>query len=131
MNVVQFLYMIFFFLINELVHLVWLSEQVKEFHAHTAAVNDLSFDIEGEFIASCSDDGSVVINSLFTDEKLKFDYHRPMKAVALDPDYARKSSRRFVTGGVAGQLLLNMKRWLGYRDQVLLAFCSFPCCIAT
>lgn len=92
--------------------------QVKEFAAHTAGVNDLSFDIEGEYIGSCSDDGSVVINSLFTDEKMKFEYHRPMKAIALDPDYAKKSSRRFVAGGLAGHLYFNSKKWLGFRDQV-------------
>lgn len=95
--------------------------QVKEFSAHTATVNDLCFDLEGEYIGSCSDDGSVVINSLFTDEKMKFEYHRPMKALAIDPDYARKSSRRFATGGLAGHLLFNMKKWIGYRDQVFLS----------
>lgn len=94
------------------------SLQVKDFSDHTAAVNDLSFDIDGEYIGSCSDDGSIVINSLFTDEKMKFDYHRPMKAIALDPEYARKSSRRFAAGGLAGNLYLNSKKWLGYRDQV-------------
>ncbi|KAK4492678.1 hypothetical protein RD792_003498 [Penstemon davidsonii] len=93
--------------------------QVKEFIAHTAAVNDLCFDIEGEYIGSCSDDGSVVISSLFTEERMKFEYHRPMKAIALDPDYVRKSSRRFVTGGLAGHLYFNMKKWMGFRDQVL------------
>lgn len=41
-----------------------------------------------------------------------------MKAVALDPDYARKMSRRFAGGGLAGHLYLNSKKWLGYRDQV-------------
>ncbi|XP_016478552.1 vacuolar protein sorting-associated protein 41 homolog [Nicotiana tabacum] len=102
------------------VHILdFLGNQIKEFAAHTAAVNDLCFDTEGEYVGSCSDDGSVVINSLFTDERMKFDYHRPMKAIALDPDYARKSSRRFVTGGLAGHLYLNVKKWLGYRDQVL------------
>ncbi|GMI97211.1 VACUOLAR PROTEIN SORTING 41, vacuolar protein sorting 41, ZIGZAG SUPPRESSOR 2 [Hibiscus trionum] len=102
------------------VHILdFLGNQVKEFAAHSAAVNDLSFDIEGEYIGSCSDDGSVVLNSLFTDEKLKFEYHRPIKAIALDPDYARKSSRRFVTGGLAGHLYFNTKKWLGYKDQVL------------
>ncbi|KAK7262225.1 hypothetical protein RJT34_29788 [Clitoria ternatea] len=102
------------------VHILdFLGNQVKEFSAHAAAVNDLSFDVEGEYIGSCSDDGSVVINSLFSDERLKFEYHRPMKAVALDPDYARKMSRRFVAGGLAGHLYLNSKKWLGYRDQVL------------
>ncbi|MBA0708364.1 hypothetical protein Golax_023494, partial [Gossypium laxum] len=92
---------------------------VKAFAAHSAAVNELSFDKEGEYLGSCSDDGSVVINSLFIDEKLKFEYHRPMKAIALDPDYARKSSRRFVAGGLAGHLYFNTKKWLGYKDQVL------------
>lgn len=93
--------------------------QVREFTAHSATVNELSFDAAGEYIGSCSDDGSVVVNSLYTDEKERFDYHRPMKAVALDPEYAHKSSRRFVAGGLAGQLVLNTKGWLGYRDQVL------------
>ncbi|KAG5515636.1 hypothetical protein RHGRI_036620 [Rhododendron griersonianum] len=102
------------------VHILdFLGNQVKEFPAHTATVNDLCFDIEGEYIGSCSDDGSVVINSLFTDERMQFDYHRPMKAIALDPDYAKKTSRRFVAGGLAGHLYLNMKKWIGYRDQVL------------
>lgn len=59
-----------------------------------------------------------MIISLFTDEKQKFEYHRPMKAIAIDPDYARKASRRFVTGGLAGNLYFNTKKWLGYRDQV-------------
>ncbi|GFZ17830.1 vacuolar protein sorting 41 [Actinidia rufa] len=102
------------------VHILdFLGNQVKELPAHTATVNDLCFDIEGEYIGSCSDDGSVVINSLFTDERMQFEYHRPMKAIALDPDYARKSSRRFVAGGLAGHLYFNMKKWIGYRDQVL------------
>ncbi|KAL0927682.1 hypothetical protein M5K25_001880 [Dendrobium thyrsiflorum] len=93
--------------------------QVKEFSAHSATVNDLCFDAEGEYVSSCSDDGSVVINSLFTDERMKFEYHRPMKSIALDPDYSRKSTRRFVAGGLAGQLFLNSKTWLGYNKQVL------------
>ena len=106
-------------LLWEEIYWSWLASlQVKEFTAHTAAVNDLSFDVEGEYIGSCSDDGSVVINSLFTDEKIKFEYHRPMKAIALDPDYAKKSSRRFVAGGLAGHLYFNSKKWLGFRDQV-------------
>ncbi|CAO2813254.1 unnamed protein product [Amaranthus hypochondriacus] len=97
----------------------FLGNQVKEFRAHKAAVNDLSFDIDGEFLGSCSDDGSVVISSLFTDEKRKFEYHRPMKAIALDPDYARKSLRRFVAGGLAGQLVFYTKKWFGYQEQIL------------
>lgn len=49
---------------------------------------------------------------------MKFEYRRPMKAIALDPEYSRKTSRRIVAGGLSGNLILNMKKWLGYRDQV-------------
>lgn len=66
-----------------------------------------------------------MIISLFTDEKLKFEYHRPMKAIAIDPDYAR-SSRRFVAGGLAGNLYFNVKKWLGYRDQVFCHLSLYP-----
>ncbi|XP_019056194.1 PREDICTED: vacuolar protein sorting-associated protein 41 homolog isoform X2 [Nelumbo nucifera] len=97
----------------------FLGNQVKEFRAHTAMVNDLSFDTEGEYVGSCSDDGYVVINNLFTDDRMKFEYLRPMKAISLDPYYSRKSSQRFVAGGLAGHLYLNTKKWIGYRDQVL------------
>ncbi|KAK1326829.1 hypothetical protein QJS10_CPA01g00116 [Acorus calamus] len=92
---------------------------VKAFSSHTATVNDLSFDKEGEYIGSCSDDGFVVIHSLFTDERMKFEYHRPMKAIAVDPEYSQNASRRFIAGELAGNLFLNTKKWLGYRDQVL------------
>jgi hypothetical protein len=34
---------------------------------------------------------------------------RPCQTVALDPDYAVKKSRQFVTGGLAGNLVLNSK----------------------
>lgn len=97
----------------------FLGNKIQGFPAHTSVVNDLCFDIEGEYIGSCSDDGTVVINNLFSDETLKFTYRRAMKTIALDPEYARKSSRRFVTGGVAGDLYFNVKKWIGYRDQLL------------
>ncbi|CAM8892626.1 unnamed protein product [Rhodiola kirilowii] len=103
-----------------IVHILdFLGNQVKEFPSHTSVVNDLSFDIDGEYVASCSDDGCIVINSLFSDENMRFEYHRPMKAVAVDPEYARKVSKRFIAGGLAGNLYLNLKKWLGFRDQVL------------
>lgn len=92
---------------------------MKQFAAHTSTVNELSFDSEGEYIGSCSDDGSVVINSLYTDDTAKFEYHRPMKSVALDPDYSKKSTIQFAAGGLAGQLIFNTKGWLGSRDQVI------------
>jgi hypothetical protein len=51
----------------------------------------------------------VVINGLFGQETHSFNYKRPVKAVALDPNYSKSNSRRFVSGGLAGQLILNEK----------------------
>ena len=38
--------------------------QVKRYEAHRSRVNDLSFDERAEHVASCSDDGSVVVRAL-------------------------------------------------------------------
>ncbi|KAF9428093.1 Vacuolar protein sorting-associated protein 41 [Podila epigama] len=91
----------------------------QKFQAHQATVNDLSVDLEGEYIASASDDGKVVIHGLFTQEHHSFNYKRPVKAVALEPNYAKSNSKQFVSGGMAGQLILNEKGWFGNRDVVL------------
>lgn len=56
-----------------------LFSQVKCFPSHTAAVNEVSFDLAGEYVASCSDDGTVVVNGLYTDERERYAYHRPIK----------------------------------------------------
>ena len=40
---------------------VHLCAQVKRYEAHRSRVNDLSFDERAEHVASCSDDGSVVV----------------------------------------------------------------------
>lgn len=42
-----------------------------------------------------------------------------MKSVALDPEYARKSTRQFVSGGMAEQLIMSEKGWFGHKDLVL------------
>ncbi|EFJ13380.1 hypothetical protein SELMODRAFT_424584 [Selaginella moellendorffii] len=79
---------------------------------------ELSFDGAGEFVGSCSDDGSVLVSSLYTDSHEKFHYDMPMKAVALDPDY--RKTKRFAGGGQAGRLILySSKGWFGskgYQD---------------
>eukprot|EP00960_Hanusia_phi_P075784 768466-Hanusia_phi.AAC.5 len=110
--------------------------EVRRFGAHTAIVNDLSIDRAGEFIASCSDDGTVVINGLFSAECESFTYQRPVKSLALDAKFSRKANRHFASGGLAGQvqgggergagvevspcqLLLNEKGWFTSKDKVI------------
>ncbi len=51
-------------------------------------MNEVNIDSNGEFVRSCSDDGTMVISSLYTDEKEKFDYQRHMKTIAVDPEYS-------------------------------------------
>lgn len=42
-----------------------------------------------------------------------------MRAVALEPGFARRSGRAFVAGGTAGDLVLHEKGWLGHRETLL------------
>jgi hypothetical protein len=115
---------------------------IKSFHQHSATVNDISVDDSDEFVASASDDGifflffeevfhivylfiyliilgKVYIYALYSTEVQHFNYKRPVKAVALDPDYAKKKTRQFVSGGMAEQLIMNEKGWLGSKDVIL------------
>ncbi|KAJ1915465.1 Vacuolar protein sorting-associated protein 41 [Mycoemilia scoparia] len=78
---------------------------------HNATVNCVSIDADNEFVASASDDGRVVINGLYVDEKVVADYRRPIKAVALDPRYKKSSRRRFVSGGMSGELVMREAKW--------------------
>lgn len=48
-----------------------------------------------------------------------FDMKRPIRTVALEPHFAKKSTRSFVCGGMAGTLVLREKGWLGHKETVL------------
>eukprot|EP01119_Soliformovum_irregulare_P019120 TRINITY_DN5998_c0_g1_i1.p1 TRINITY_DN5998_c0_g1~~TRINITY_DN5998_c0_g1_i1.p1 ORF type:complete len:882 (+),score=254.78 TRINITY_DN5998_c0_g1_i1:60-2705(+) len=93
--------------------------EIKRFSRHSATINELSIDDTGEFIASCSDDGKVCINALYTSEAFEYEHHRPVISVALDPLFSRKATRSFAEGGRAGQLVINSKGWFGRKDNVL------------
>ncbi|KAL5032706.1 hypothetical protein BDV3_001256 [Batrachochytrium dendrobatidis] len=93
--------------------------QVKRFQSHTATVNQVSIDDSGEFVASASDDGNVVINSLYTSDIQTYNFWRPVKAVSLEPDYSRKQTRQFVSGGMAGSLVLTGKGWFGNTNVAI------------
>ncbi|KAJ2656104.1 Vacuolar protein sorting-associated protein 41 [Coemansia sp. RSA 1200] len=93
--------------------------EVKKWRAHSATVNAVSIDIDNEYVASAGDDGRVVVHGLYNDDITIVDYSRPVKAVALDPHYSRKTSRRFVSGGMSGQVVMHEKRWLGKSDTIV------------
>lgn len=63
-----------------------------------SSVTQVSVDLKGEFIASCSGD-KVYIHSLLTAENLLLNFDRPVRAVAIDPNFTCKNSdRRIITG---------------------------------
>ena len=63
--------------------------------------------------------GQVVIYSLNTPEVFHFDMKRPMRTVALEPNFAKRSGRAFVSGGLAGNLMMHEKGWLGHKETLL------------
>ena len=100
------------------VHILDLSgNEIRRFSPHSAAVSDICIDTTGEFVGSCSQDGTVVVSSLFGSEASTHWYHRPVRAIALDPDYAAR--RTFATGGLADQLVINSRGWFGSKDSVV------------
>jgi hypothetical protein len=63
--------------------------------------------------------GKAIIFQLESGEAQAFDLGRPLRCLALEPSYASKSSRQLVSGGMAGNLTLHEKGWLGPKDVVL------------
>ncbi|KAI3629138.1 hypothetical protein CBS9595_000210 [Malassezia furfur] len=91
----------------------------KGFSFHTAAVQQIVLDTTGTFVGSAGLDGCVAIASLHTSEQYRFDFPRPMQALALEPHFGQRSSRAFVCGGMGGALLYREKRWFGHKETVL------------
>lgn len=76
------------------------SIESKELRAHTVAVNQISVDLNGDYLATCSDDGKVFIHGLFSkDNNMNLNVGRLVKTVALDPYYFKAGlHKRFIAG---------------------------------
>lgn len=59
------------------------------------------------------------MQSISTPEIHTFNMKRSMRTVALEPNFAKSSSRGVICGGMAGTLILHEKGWLGYKETVL------------
>ena len=110
-------------------------KRLKSFKPHMASIVDIVMDPLGEFIGTASIDGArrvnvhsssahtrlgqVVIHSLNTPESYSFDYKRPMRTLALEPNFSKRGTRSFVCGGLAGNLILHDKGWLGHKETIL------------
>ena len=90
-----------------------------EFQSHATTVSQLSIDANGDYIASCSDDGVVSINGLSTSEfNTRNSHDFPVRSVALDPQFGRKRDRKYVIGG-ADQLILYEKGFFKIKSSVI------------
>lgn len=94
---------------------------IKSFKAHDRPVNDISVDNHGLTIASCSDNGTVVIHSIGPDEDRESVVHmsEPLKAVCVEDDGATKRDKSFIVGGASGQLTLHRTTWFAQKNVVL------------
>ena len=82
---------------------------IQHFTLHSAPINDLSLDASGEYLASCSMDGSVVVTNLYSKELTRYPYSSNVLSVALPAQY--KASSMFASGGSDGRLVVNKKGW--------------------
>jgi len=91
----------------------------KEFRSHTTTVNQISVDMYGEYVASCSEDGRVIINGLYnTESNVQQQFDCPIRAIALHPEYSKRGNRQYVVG-VGEKMLLYEKGWLRNKSAVL------------
>lgn len=92
----------------------------RQLRPHTVAVNQISIDSRGEFIATCSDDGNVFVYGLYTTEDAQeISLGRCVKSVAIDPLYHKSGNyRRFITGD--DRLMLHERTFLGRTKSVVL-----------
>lgn len=90
----------------------------KKYPSHTTAINQISIDQSGDYVASCSDDGRVVINGLYSSENnVQASFDSPIKSVALDPEFSKKRTKMYVTGGT--KLILTERGWFRNKATVL------------
>lgn len=96
----------------------------KGLHAHTIAVNNISVDCNGDYIATCSDDGKVIVHGLYsTENNHNLSLGRVIKSIALDPNYHKPGSgRRFLIGD--NKLTLYEKSFLNRVKSTVLCECE-------
>lgn len=122
---------------------------IRRLHQHYKKVNQVCIDETGQFIASCSDDGTVAVYTLFpssasaNNAKMNastgasstavsqvsvsstggevniYNYFSAIYSVQLEDRYAMKRERSFACGGIAGQLILNKKGWIIDKESTI------------
>ncbi|CCD22513.1 Vps41p NDAI_0A03560 [Naumovozyma dairenensis CBS 421] len=90
---------------------------IRTLKCHRSSI--LSIDTDGSYFITGSIDGTVVIGSIENESDIiAFDFKRPINSVVLDNDY--KNSKTFLSGGMAGDVILSQRNWLGNRVDTIL-----------
>ncbi|CDO95368.1 unnamed protein product [Kluyveromyces dobzhanskii CBS 2104] len=90
---------------------------IRTFKCHRSSI--LSITTDGEYFATGSIDGTVVVGSIDDPQDISgFDFKRPIHSVVLDKNYV--SSKTFASGGMAGEVILTQRNWLGKRTDTIL-----------
>ncbi|KAM9957832.1 hypothetical protein ACTFIW_012804 [Dictyostelium discoideum] len=94
--------------------------EIKRYDTQNSTITEIVIDPKGDYIASCSQDGKVVINPFDkSGEQFIYNYTRPITAIALDPEFTNKNTRQFVSGGKQGQLVMNSKGWFRSKETII------------
>jgi hypothetical protein len=90
------------------------------FAQHTSTVNEIAIDESKEYVASCGDDGKVVIFSLYDEQfNQTTQFDRPIKSIAFEPNFIKTKS--YVTGDtkVFDCILISRTRFSKLNKMVL------------
>ena len=89
---------------------------------HKARVNQVSLDMDGEYYASCSEDGEVIVTGFSSsdkEQKITVDSKGPVTSVALDPGYAKPDSGRKILAAVENKVIYCEKGFWGVKQREL------------
>ena len=95
---------------------------IKSYRPYDRCVNCISIDSSNTTIASCSDNGLVVVYNLGPDNEDKetiVHFNEPVKSICLDDNSNGKRERSFIVGGASGQLVYHRTLWFTQKDVVL------------
>lgn len=95
---------------------------IKSYRPHDRPINCISIDGNNTTIASCSDNGLVVVYSIGSDNEDKetiVHFNEPVKSICLDDNSNGKRERSFIVGGQSGQLVYHRTLWFTQKDIIL------------
>lgn len=82
----------------------------------------LSIYTDGVNFATASIDGTIVtglVKDIKSESLIAYDFKRPVNSVVLDSEYT--TNKTFVSGGMAGELVLSQRNWLGNKTDIILS----------